>query len=75
MRQIPLGLRLPDHAVFASFLPARNAEALEHARQVAQGGGAALTWLCGPVSAGKTHLLQAICAAASSPRFLACVAG
>ena len=27
MRQIPLGLRLPDRAVFASFLPARNAEA------------------------------------------------
>jgi DnaA family protein len=65
VRQIPLGLRLPDHAVFASFLPARNAEALEHARQIAQGHGAALTWLCGPASAGKTHLLQAICAGAS----------
>jgi DnaA family protein len=65
VRQIPLGLRLPDHAVFASFLPARNAEALAHARQAAQGSGATLTWLCGPASAGKTHLLQAICAAAS----------
>ncbi|MBS0579060.1 MAG: DnaA regulatory inactivator Hda [Proteobacteria bacterium] len=65
MRQIPLGLRLPDRAVFASFLPARNAEALAHAHQVAEGGGSALSWLCGPVSAGKTHLLQAICAAAS----------
>ncbi len=65
MRQIPLGLRLPDRAVFASFLPARNAEALAHAQQVALGGGTTLSWLCGPVSAGKTHLLQAICAAAS----------
>ncbi len=65
MRQIPLGLRLPDHAVLASYLPGRNAEALAHAREVAQGDGAALTWLCGPASAGKTHLLQAICAAAS----------
>jgi DnaA family protein len=65
VRQIPLGLRLPDRAVFASFLPARNAEALAHAQQVAQGRGTALTWLCGPVSAGKTHLLQAVCAAAS----------
>lgn len=65
MRQIPLGLRLPDRAVFASFYPARNAEAVAHAQQVAQGGGTALTWLCGPAGAGKTHLLQAICAAAS----------
>ena len=65
MRQIPLGLRLPDRAVFASFLPARNAEAVAHAQAVAQGSVAGLTWLCGPAGAGKTHLLQAICAAAS----------
>ncbi len=65
MRQIPLGLRLPDRAVFAGLLPARNAEAVEHAKQVAQGAGTALTWLCGPAGAGKTHLLQAICASAS----------
>jgi DnaA family protein len=66
MRQIPLGLRLPDRAVFESFLPARNTEALAHARQVAAGGGTALTWLCGPAGAGKSHLLQAICAAAGA---------
>lgn len=65
MRQIPLELRLSDRAVFASFLPARNAEALEHARRIAAGEGGGLTWLCGPTGAGKTHLLQAICAAAS----------
>ncbi len=65
MRQIPLGVRLPDRAVFASFLPARNAEAVAHAQQVAQGSTTGLTWLCGPAGAGKTHLLQAICAAAS----------
>jgi DnaA-homolog protein len=51
--------------VLASFFPGRNAEALEHARQLAQGTVAGLTWLCGPTGAGKTHLLQAICAAAS----------
>ena len=66
MRQIPLGVRLPDRAVFESFLPDRNAEALEHARRVAQGAAAGLTWLCGPHGAGKSHLLQAICAAAST---------
>jgi DnaA family protein len=66
MRQIPLGVRLPDRAVFASFLPARNAQALAHVQQLAAGSGSAgLTWLCGPVGSGKSHLLQAACAAAS----------
>jgi DnaA family protein len=65
MRQLPLGLRLPDRAVFASFLPARNAEAVAHAQRVADAQLAGFTWLCGPGGAGKTHLLQAICAAAS----------
>src|SRR5580704_5330309 len=65
MRQIPLGLRLPDRAVFASFLAARNAEALAHAQRVAAGEYAGLTWLCGAPGVGKTHLLQAVCAAAS----------
>jgi DnaA-homolog protein len=65
MRQIPLGVRLPDRAVFASFLPARNTEALEHARRLAQAQAGGLTWLCGPRGSGKTHLLQAICAAAA----------
>ena len=65
MRQIPLGVRLPDRAVFASFLPARNTEALAHARRVASAEVSGLTWLAGPAGAGKTHLLQAICAAAS----------
>jgi DnaA family protein len=65
MRQIPLGLRLPDRAGFSNFLPARNAQALQHARQIASGEQPGLTWLCGPTGAGKTHLLQAVCAAAS----------
>lgn len=63
MHQLPLGIRLADRAVFESFLPAGNAEALAHARRIAA-GEAGLTWLCGPASAGKTHLLQAVCAAA-----------
>jgi len=65
MRQIPLGVRLPDRAVFASFFPGRNAQALEHARRIAAAPSAGITWLCGPEGSGKTHLLQAICAAAS----------
>jgi DnaA family protein len=66
MRQIPLGVRLPDRAVFASFLPARNAQPVEHLRQLADAEPGGLTWLCGPAGAGKTHLLQATCAAAGA---------
>jgi DnaA family protein len=65
MRQIPLGVRLADRALFASFLPAHNAEALQHLQRLASGAAGALTWLCGPPGAGKSHLLQATCAAAS----------
>ncbi len=65
MRQIPLGVRLADRAVFGSFLPAHNAEALEHLQRLARGAAGGLTWLCGPRGSGKTHLLQATCAAAS----------
>jgi DnaA-homolog protein len=65
VRQLPLGVRLPDRAEFDSFLPGHNSEALEHSRRIAQGELGGLTWLCGPYGAGKTHLLQAICATAS----------
>ena len=68
MQQLPLGVRLPDRAVFASFLPARNREAFEHAGRAARGEVAGATWICGPPSAGKTHLLQAICSQAAESR-------
>lgn len=64
MRQLPLGVRLPDRAVFASFLPARNLEAVDHLTRLARGAASGIVWLCGPVGAGKTHLLQATCAEA-----------
>lgn len=64
MRQLPLGVRLPDRALFASFLPGHNAQAVEHLQRIARGEGAGLTWLCGPAGSGKTHLLQAACSAA-----------
>jgi DnaA-homolog protein len=64
MRQIPLGVRLPDRAVFASFLAGHNVQALEHARRLAAEPRAGITWLCGPLGSGRTHLLQAVCSAA-----------
>ena len=66
MQQLPLGVRLPDRAVFASFLPARNGQAVEHLHLTAQARIAGTTWLCGPNGAGKTHLLQAVCAQANT---------
>jgi DnaA-homolog protein len=65
VQQIPLGVRLADRAVFGSFLPAHNAEALQHLQRLSSGAACTLTWLCGPRGSGKTHLLQATCAAAS----------
>lgn len=66
MRQLPLGVRIPDRAVFATFLPAANAEAVQHLHRVARGETRGITWLCGPRGTGKSHLLQAICVEASA---------
>ena len=65
MRQLPLGVRIPDRAVFATFLPARNAEATAHLERLASGTLAGTAWVCGPSGAGKSHLLQAACVQAS----------
>jgi DnaA family protein len=64
VQQLPLGVRLPDRAVFESFLPARNRQAVEHTARVASGEVSGATWICGPPGTGKTHLLQAVCARA-----------
>jgi len=62
MQQLPLGVRLRDAARFAGFLPGRNRELLE---ALAQPGAARVVWLWGRAGTGKTHLLQATCAAAA----------
>lgn len=64
VRQLPLGIRIPDRAVFGTFLPARNAEAVQHLKSMAQGKAAGAAWVCGAPGTGKTHLLQAVCAEA-----------
>ncbi len=65
MQQLPLGVRLPDRAVFASFLPARNREAVDYVGRVAAGETVGVVWICGAGGSGKSHLLQAACARAS----------
>lgn len=66
MQQLPLGVRLPDRAVFTSFLPARNGQAVDHLRRVADAQIAGTSWICGPPGSGKTHLLQAVATQAST---------
>jgi len=63
MRQLTLGVQLKERATFASFLTARNVELVAHLRHVACTTPAGSTWLAGPHTAGKSHLLQSVCAA------------
>jgi|SRR5665213_3606938 len=67
MQQLPLGVRLADRAVFASFFAGPNLQAAAHLRALAEGPEGGVAWLCGPAGAGKTHLLQAACAATPAP--------
>jgi len=60
MRQLALGVRLRADAVFDSFAPGFNAEIVAALRRPS----AAPLWLWGSHGCGKTHLLQAVCAAA-----------
>ncbi|HEV7610846.1 MAG TPA: DnaA regulatory inactivator Hda [Steroidobacteraceae bacterium] len=60
MKQLALGVRLRADAVFESFWPGSNSEIVAALRAPS----AAPLWLWGPDSSGKTHLLQAVCAAA-----------
>jgi DnaA family protein len=64
MKQLTLGVQLKERATFASFLTARNVELVAHLRNVAELTPAGATWLAGPHAAGKSHLLQAVCAGA-----------
>lgn len=70
MRQLPLGIRLQDRAVFASFLPGSNRLALAAAQQLASGHGDSLLYLHGVDGTGKSHLLQAVCAAVPGAAYL-----
>jgi DnaA family protein len=60
MKQLALGVRLRADAVFESFWPGLNGEAVA-ALQMQNSGP---LWLWGAPGSGKTHLLQAVCAAA-----------
>ncbi len=65
MAQLPLALALDDYASFATFTSGGTAAAVEHVRSLA-GGGQDTVWLWGAAGAGKSHLLQAACRAATA---------
>ncbi len=65
MGQLPLALALADHASFDTFVSGANAAAVEHVRSLAA-GQADTVWLWGGEGAGKSHLLQAACRAATA---------
>ena len=62
MKQLALGVRLRADAVFASFWPGLNDEIVA----ALQLPNTAPLWLWGAHGTGKTHLLQAVCAAAGA---------
>jgi DnaA family protein len=63
-RQLPLGVRLRDSSVFASFHAGDNALVVETLRTLRPEPHRPSIWLFGPAGTGKTHLLQAVCARA-----------
>ena len=59
MKQLALGVTLRANALFANFYPGPNEEVLA----ALQGPGTDPIWLWGTAGCGKSHLLQARCAA------------
>jgi DnaA-homolog protein len=66
MKQLALGVRLRAEAIFDSFSPGSNTELLA----ALQSPGSVPLWLWGSHGSGKTHLLQAVCAAAQTAAYL-----
>ena len=62
MSQLPLPLRLQDHAIFETFWTQGNEAAVAFARELGESPSAPGGWLFGASSTGKSHLLQALCA-------------
>ena len=60
MKQLPLSVRPPANAVFASFVAGPNIELVAALERPARDP----VWLWGNKDCGKTHLLQAVCAQA-----------
>jgi DnaA family protein len=65
MRQLPLGVRLRVSSRFSTFQAGENGVLLAELTELAARRGPQAVWLHGAPGSGKSHLLQAACAAAS----------
>jgi len=64
--QLPLHIGLRDAATFSNYFRADNAQAVEQCEQCAVQSGEQFIYLHGISGSGKSHLLQAVCHAASA---------
>jgi DnaA family protein len=64
LNQLPLGLRLRERAVFEHFVAGPNADAVAQLQGLAIASAPGMVWIAGEKGVGKSHLLQATCAAA-----------
>ena len=63
--QLPLGITLRDGATFENFVPGRNDEVIAHLQQGLLQAPPQGIYCWGNGACGKTHLLQAVCHAAT----------
>lgn len=61
--QLPLSIRLRDHATFENFLPANNQQVVATLQRaaVSDNDDATALYLWGAAGSGKSHLMQAAC--------------
>ena len=64
MQQLPLEIRLADHAVFGNFLPAGNELVIHELKAAATQADLPMLWVFGAPESGRSHLLQACVAEA-----------
>jgi DnaA family protein len=61
LSQLALPLKLQDHAVFESFLPAGNEAVVAFLQDIVVTASGPGGWIRGSQATGRTHLLQAVC--------------
>jgi len=64
MQQLPLEIRLADHAVFSNFLPSGNELVVHELKNAAARAEQPMLWVWGLPESGRSHLLQACIAEA-----------
>ncbi len=66
MQQLALGMWLRQSATFQNYVAGQNAQAIEAVRRACDGGEERFIYFWGAGGAGKSHLMQAACHAASA---------